>query len=262
MMQIDIQLLPSPPNPQIVSNCTIVVIDVLRATSVIVYAMSKGALEIIPVAEVEEAFQIARTFPSGTTLLGGERRNQKIPGFDLGNSPEEYVSEKVEGKRLILTTTNGTKAFHLVSLGENILVGSFFNIEAIAKKCLKLERDLLIFPSGASGVFSLEDTICGGMLIERIIQREKKFISLTDASQCAWILYKRFENNLSEAFHLSHHGKELVSRGFGDDLTYCAQIDMTDTVPEFKDGVIRVPPTPSPAGERGRVRGSRRGGET
>jgi 2-phosphosulfolactate phosphatase len=244
-MQIDIQLTPSSPKPYLLSDRIVVVIDVLRATSVMIHALSPGALEIIPVATVEEAFQMAKVFQRGAILLGGERESKKIQGFDLGNSPREYMAEKVRGRKLILTTTNGTKAFHLVSSGKEILVGSFFNMGAVAKKCLELDRDLLIFPSGDEGKFSLEDTVCGGMLIQLIIRKGKKPIALTDASQCAQTLYQRFEANLIEAFHLSSHGRELINRGFGDDLAYCAQIDMTDIVPEFKNGVIRVPFTPS-----------------
>jgi 2-phosphosulfolactate phosphatase len=239
-MHIDIQFVPSPTNPNLLTDQEVVVIDVLRATSVMVHAMIQGVSEIIPVATVEEAFQMAKVFPRGSILLGGERESRKIPGFDLGNSPREYIAERVKGKKLILTTTNGTKAFHLVSSGKEILVGSFFNIGAIAQRCLESDRDLLIFPSGDGGSFSLEDSICGGMLIERITKKGKKSISLTDASQCAQILYQRFEHNLSDAFRLSHHGKELINHGFGDDLLYCAQVDMTDIVPEFKAGVIRV----------------------
>jgi len=203
------------------------------------HALTQGALEIIPMATVEEAFQRAKVFPQGSVILGGEMRNKRISGFDLGNSPREYVSEKVNGKRLILTTTNGTKAFHLVSSGREIFVGSFLNIGAVARRCLELDRDLLIFPSGDEGNFSLEDTICGGMLIDLIAKGEKQSISLTDASCCAQILYQRFENKLLEAFHLSHHGKGLIRQGFEDDLLYCAQIDIIDMVPDFKNGVIR-----------------------
>jgi 2-phosphosulfolactate phosphatase len=194
---------------------------------------------------VEDAFQIAKTFPGSSILLGGERESKNILGFDLGNSPKEYVAERVKGKKLILTTTNGTKAFHLLSSGKEILVGSFFNIGAVAERCLELNRDLLIFPAGDEGDFSLEDTLCGGMLIGAITKKRQQPISLTDASQCAQILYQRFEDNLLEAFHLSHHGKELIKRGFEGDLAYCAQVDITDIIPEFKDGVIRVPLTPS-----------------
>lgn len=249
-MDIDIQLVPSPPNSDALLDRTVVVIDVLRATSVVVQAISQGALEILPSASVEEAFQMAKAFPQGSVCLCGERESRKVAGFDLGNSPREYVAERVKKKKLILATTNGTKAFHLVSCGKEILVGSFLNIGAVARRCLELAGDLLIFPSGDEGNFSLEDTVCGGMLIELIANSRKKSICLTDASECARILYQRFKDSLLEVFYLSHHGKELVDRGFEDDLFYCGQIDITSLVPEFREGVIRVPLTPtlSPTG--------------
>jgi 2-phosphosulfolactate phosphatase len=239
-MRIDIQLMPSSPKPYLLSDRVVVVIDVLRATSVIIHALSEGALEIIPVGTVEEAFQMAKVFPRDAILLGGERESKKIQGFDLGNSPREYTAEKVRGRKLILTTTNGTKAFHLVSSGGEIFAGSFFNIGAIARRCLELGKDLFILPSGDEGDFSLEDTVCGGMLIDLITKKGQKLIVLTDASYSAQTLYKRFEINLLDAFYLSRHGKELIDRGFEEDLAYCAHIDMTDIVPQFKDGVIKV----------------------
>jgi 2-phosphosulfolactate phosphatase len=238
-MHIDIQFSPFPPSPHLLSDRTVVVIDILRATSVIVHAMSQGAKEIIPVKTVEEAFQLAKAFPRNTTLLGGERESHRIEGFDLGNSPREYTSEKVGGKRLILTTTNGTRAFHSVSSAAETFVGSFFNIGAAALRCLEGERDLLLFPSGDEGNFSLEDTVCGGMLIDRIIKKVKKPVTLTDTSHSAHILFQRFETNLVEAFCLSSHGKELVDRGHGEDLPYCAQVDITHLVPVFENGVIK-----------------------
>jgi 2-phosphosulfolactate phosphatase len=238
-MRIDIQFLPFPPNPTLLSNRTVVVIDVLRATSVIVHALSQGAEEIIPVKTVEEAFQVAKIFPQNTTLLGGEKETRRIEGFDLGNSPQEYMAERVRGKRLVLSTTNGTKAFHFVPSAADILIGSFFNIGETAKRCSGLDRDLLIFPSGDEGNFSLEDTLCGGLLIDRIIKRGKKPLALSDASHAAHILYQRFEVNLVEAFCLSRHGRELIDCGHGDDLPYCAQIDITNIVPIFKEGVIK-----------------------
>jgi len=239
-MRIDTQLVPSAPNPNLLFDRVVVIIDVLRATSVVLHAMSEGASEVLPLASVEEALQMAKAFPRGSVLLGGERGSGNIPGFDLGNSPRDYVAEKVKEKKLILTTTNGTKAFHLVSSGKEILVGSFFNIGAVAQRCLESGKDLLIFASGDEGNFSLEDTLCGGMLIDLITEKRKKSISLTDASQCAQILYQKFKNNLLEAFHLSRHGKELINRGFEDDLAYCARIDISSLVPVFREGVIRA----------------------
>ena len=238
-MNVDSQLVPSAPNPNLLFDRAVVVLDVLRATSVITHALSQGALEIIPVITIEDAFKMAKAFPPGFILLGGESESKNIPGFDLGNSPREYIAERVKGKKLILKTTNGTKAFHLVSSGKDILVGSFFNIGAVAQRCLELDRDLLIFPSGDEGNFSLEDVVCGGMLIELITRKGGKPISLTDASECAKILYRKFEDNLLGAFHLSRHGKELITRGYKEDLAYCAKIDSIPLVPIFRDGVIR-----------------------
>ena len=158
-MRIHVQLLPFPPPPNVISDQTVVVIDILRATSVMVQAMSQGAREILPVKTVEEAFQMVKRFPREVTVLGGERESRKIEGFDFGNSPREYLGEKVRGKRLILTTTNGTKAFHAVSSAKSVLVGSFLNISAAAERCLELNQDLFIYPSGDEGSFSLEDKI-------------------------------------------------------------------------------------------------------
>jgi 2-phosphosulfolactate phosphatase len=238
-MRIDIQFVPFPPTLDILSNKTIVVIDVLRATSVIVHALSQGAVEIIPVSMVEEATHLAKTFPGGSTLLGGERESRRIQGFDFGNSPKEYTAERVRGKRLILTTTNGTKAFHSVAGAKDVLAGSFLNIRATAQRCLDLGRDILFFPSGDEGCFSLEDVVCGGMLVDLIAKKSDARIDVTDASSSACILYQRFAGNLVEALRLSTHGKDLEAMGLGEDVFYCAQTDITDLVPAFRNGVIR-----------------------
>ncbi len=239
-MKIDVQFIPSPPAPDLLSSRSVVVIDVLRATSVIVHALSEGATEILPVEAVEEAFRKVMLYPSGTTLLGGERQNRRIEGFDLGNSPREYVSGIVKGKRILLTTTNGTKAFRLVSAGKEVMASSFFNIGSTAERCMKLRQDLLIFLAGDEGRFSLEDALCGGMLIERISRRERR-LELTDASLAAHFVFKRFESDLLKGLQSSHHGKDLVRHGLADDLAYCAQEDRFRLVPVFRDGVIRIP---------------------
>ena len=238
-MQIDLQLLPLAPDPGFLSGRSVVVIDVLRATSVITHVLSLGALEVIPVSSVEEGFRLAKTFPQETTLLGGERANKRIEGFDLGNSPREYTAERVNGKRLILSTTNGTKAFHLVSGAKEIFAASFFNIKAVARRCAEEGMDLLIFPSGDEGNFSIEDTLCGGMIVDLILQ-EKKTVRLTDASHCGHALFKRYEKDLTEAFHLSHHGKELLDLGLKNDLIFCARLNTTEIVPVFRDGALRI----------------------
>jgi 2-phosphosulfolactate phosphatase len=238
-MRVDTQFIPSLLQPETLSKKAVVVIDVLRATTVMVHALSQGAGEIIPVTTVEEAFRVAKTFPVGTTLLGGERGSRRIEGFDLGNSPREYRRERVEGKRLILTTTNGTKAFHSVASGPEVMVGSFLNVGATAQRCVDLDRDLLLFASGDEGQFSFEDVVCSGMLIALILKNSKKPTDLTDASHSAQILYQRFEADLVEALRLSNHGKDLIALGLGEDLAFSAQTDITALVPTFKEGVVR-----------------------
>jgi 2-phosphosulfolactate phosphatase len=240
-MRIDIQLLPIRPDPGYISSRSVVVLDILRATSVIVHALSQRAKEFIPVPSVEDAFRKKREYPPGTTFLGGEKDTRPIEGFDLGNSPREYVAERIENKRIILRTTNGTQAFHLVSSAKEVLVGSFFNVGATARRCLESGLNLLIFPSGDEGRFSLEDTVCGGMIIDQILKIEREGVTLTDASNAAHILYQRFANHLVESFRLSHHGNKLISLGRGEDLPYCAQTDTISIVPIFKNGVIRLP---------------------
>jgi len=238
-MEIDIQLLPIPPSPALLLNRSVVVLDVLRATSVIVHALSQGAKEFIPVPSVEEAFEKKKRYPPGTTLLGGEKDTQPIEGFDLGNSPREYVADRIKDKRIILRTTNGTQAFHLIALAKEVMVASFFNVGAAARRCVASGLDLLAFPSGDEGRFSIEDTVCAGMIVDQILKIQGKEITLTDASHAAHILFKRFENDLTEAFSLSHHGKRLIGLGRGDDLPFCARTNIASIVPVFKEGVIR-----------------------
>lgn len=247
-MKIDVQLIPFSSVLPRAAGKTVIVIDVLRATSVMTQALSKGAAEIIPVATVEEAFLKKNDFPPGEALLGGERGSLKIDGFDLGNSPREYTGEVVGGKRLILATTNGTRAFHLVASGKEVMAASFLNIGAVARRCLHPDTNLLIFPSGDGGRFSLEDTVCGGMLIDRILKEGRPTVNLTDAGQAAHILFRAFQGNLMEALRLSTHGRDLEERGFEEDLAYCSQVDLTEIVPIFREGAIR-------AAAEGRTRG-------
>ena len=238
-MNIHVPLEPVPPPADTLTNLAVVVFDILRATSVIVHALAEGVTEVLPVVTMEEAFERVKAFPPGSTLLGGERGSRRIEGFDLGNSPREYGAHRVRGKRVILTTTNGTRAFRSVSNGKRVMVGSFFNMKALARACSELEDDLLLYPSGDKGGFSLEDTVCAGMLIDRITERRDKSVRLTDAAQAAWLLYKRFETNLEEVFLLSNHGKDLIALGLREDLAYCARADWIDLVPFFREGFIR-----------------------
>lgn len=239
-MKIDIQLIPNLPEPKMIFDKTAVVIDVLRATSVIVHAFLHGIKEVIPVKTVEEALNKFEEFSKEEALLGGERDSQRINGFHLGNSPREYTPERIKDKRLIFTTTNGTRAFSSVSPAKRVIIGSFLNINAVVEKCLEEGLDVFIFPAGDEGNFSLEDNVCGGMLIDLLIRKRRDEIRLTDSALAALFIYQRFEDNLIGALHLSRHGKELINIGAVEDILYCSQIDITNIVPFYSNGRIKL----------------------
>src|SRR5262249_8185995 len=131
--QIDVYLLPALVEPHELTGKTVVVIDVLRATTTIIHALASGAREVLPFLEIGEAQQKA-TEVGETAVLGGERGGKPIPGFDLGNSPAEYTPDKVRGKTVVFTTTNGTRAMLRCHAAQRVLVGAFVNFSAVCRE--------------------------------------------------------------------------------------------------------------------------------
>ena len=147
-----------------------VVIDVLRATTTIAYALDAGVKEIIPCLAISDALTLAKQFPPDEVLLGGERDGAPIDGFDLGNSPDEYVPGRVEGKTLIFTTTNGTHAISHAQAADEVLLAAFVNADAVVRHLFDREQ-VHILCAGTDGQISHEDVLLAGMLVERL-QRE------------------------------------------------------------------------------------------
>ena len=218
---------------------TVVVIDVLRATSVILTALKNGAKEVIPVSTIEFAMKVSGNAFGGHTILGGERNTKKIEGFTLGNSPLEYAPENVEGKSIILFTTNGSKSIVKTKFAEKTLIGSFFNLEALAEYLVSLGEDVEILCSGANGMFCLEDTVCAGKLIRKI-QKLNENIELTDASKASIELNGVFGKNIEEMLRNAEHGKKLIENGFEEDISFISQIDIWDIIPRFESSVIKL----------------------
>src|SRR5207244_4002267 len=127
-------LVPSLLDPKQLSGSVAVVIDVLRATTSIVYGLAAGCTEVRPCAEIDEAKALAATFPKRRALLAGERQGKQIPGFDLGNSPREFTAKKCKDKTLILTTTNGTRAIARALAAERLLIAGFVNFSAVCEQ--------------------------------------------------------------------------------------------------------------------------------
>jgi 2-phosphosulfolactate phosphatase len=146
-----------------------VVMDVLRASSVMIHALAAGCQAVVPCGEVDEALAVARALPPGTAILGGERGGVQIEGFDLGNSPASYTPEVCGGKTVVMTTTNGTRAILASLEAERILVAAFVNLQAtvqeLALEFLKAHgRAVHLVCSGTEGFISLEDTLLAGAI--------------------------------------------------------------------------------------------------
>ena len=159
-----VHLLPSLIPPGALAGGVAVVVDVLRATSVMVQALASGVEAIVPCVEVDEAFRERDRRPPGSVVLGGERQGLPIDGFDLGNSPGDYTPEVCRGKTLVMTTTNGTRAI-LASLdAERVLVASFSNLRETASALRREARPVHLVCAGTDGHVSYEDTLFAGAL--------------------------------------------------------------------------------------------------
>ncbi|MEM2913011.1 MAG: 2-phosphosulfolactate phosphatase, partial [Candidatus Bathyarchaeia archaeon] len=203
----------------------IIIIDALRCCSSIVTALANGAEAIIPVKTLREAYRIHARNPK--YLLAGERGGLKPRGFDLGNSPLEYTSERVHGKIILLTTTSGTTAITRSRNSEWVLIGSFLNAKNVAEKALAISRsenlDISIVQSGTNGKFSLEDFICAGAIIARLPQNA---IILSDAALASLLAFERVENDLYAAIARSEHSRKLIELGFVKDVKFSCQMDL------------------------------------
>ncbi len=217
---------------------TAIVIDVLRATTVVSTALTNGAKEIIPVSTVDFAMKVSGDAFRSQTLLCGERNTKKVEGFALGNSPSEYKSEVVAGKSLILYTTNGSKSFVKAKFCENLFAACFNNLPAIVKHLVSLKKDVEIICAGTNGGFNLEDSICAGNIVSEI-QLLKKNVVLSDSAQASVTLYKNSGDSIEKMLRSTEHGKLLIENGFEQDIEECAKIGTTEVIPYFAAGVIK-----------------------
>ncbi|MCD6595669.1 2-phosphosulfolactate phosphatase [bacterium] len=215
-----------------------VVIDVLRATTTLLYAIDAGASKIIPVSTIDEAFALAEKYD--TAVLCGERDGKKIDGFHLGNSPSEYTAESVGGKILIYASTNGSVMLKKVQrVAKEVFLASLRNIGAAAKRIIsKNPKKILIACSGLERFVSLEDTYCAGILIDKISSQIEN-IDTDDSTTLAHIIFRYFGYNVDKMFRESVHARYLGNElGLWDDIECASQIDSADTVPILKNGEI------------------------
>ncbi len=217
-----------------------VVIDVLRAASCMATALANGCSEIIPVAEVQQAVQIAEQVPRAMLLLAGERDGRRIEGFDLGNSPKEFRIDAVAGKTIVMTTTNGTKALLWCEGAEKIYLLSLLNLRSITQALRGMDKDLVIVCSGQDGKETLEDTVCAGLLIEKLFDLAPDRVQLSETAQAARRLAHQHKTDLALMLQQSPHGHYLKHIGFADDLEICSRVNALDVAPVYADGSIRL----------------------
>jgi 2-phosphosulfolactate phosphatase len=213
----------------------VVAIDVLRASTTICQAVASGAREILPMGAPEEARRLAETIGRDTTLLAGEREGRVIGGFDLGNSPLEFTPERVRGKTLVMCTTNGSPLLSRLK-GVETDIAAFVNLGAVLQRLTGTGGDVAVICSGLFGRFSLEDAVCGGMIVSKLSFRRK--VILSDGAVAGKLLARRYSRDILKMIQGSHHGTYLAGLGFGEDLAFAAQVDSLSVVPVLREGRI------------------------
>jgi 2-phosphosulfolactate phosphatase len=209
-----------------VEDYIVVVIDIFRATSSICYGIENGAEAIIPVSEIEEC--AAYREKGSDYLLAAERNGEVVSGFDFGNSPFSYTAEKVAGKTVVLTTTNGTHALHLSRKARKIVIGSFLNITSLCTWLRGQQDNILLVCAGWQNNFNLEDTLFAGAVIEQL--KNDGFI-LDDPAIAANDLFQIGKNDISLYLSKTSHGERLRKLGIEKDIEFCLQVDLTTAIP-------------------------------
>jgi len=239
-MRIDLSFTPGQADDLTLRDKTVVVIDVLRASTSIVTALSNGAREIIPATTVESAMKISGNLAGNVVLLGGERNGKRIEGFSLGNSPLEYTEERVKGKAIIFTSTNGSQAIVRARYAQELVVCGFINISVVAEFLRERPRDFVVVCAGRNGMFSMEDTVCAGMLLSRVVDEAAAGASLSDGAMAAMVLSRSFGKGLLKMMKSTEHGRYLEEIGFGEDLKVCAAVDSVPVLPLLEGNVLRL----------------------
>ncbi|HEX8674882.1 MAG TPA: 2-phosphosulfolactate phosphatase [Longimicrobium sp.] len=240
-MRLDVFMTPAEALPAEVAGRTVVVIDVLRASSSIVEAMASGARTIFPVASIEEAIRLANTLGRDGVLLCGERRSLTIEGFDLGNSPGDFTPERVGGKTLVMTTTNGTASMAAAAGAGRVIVGALLNLDAVVEDLVRTGAEPVFLCSGREGRFGLDDAVTAGRMIGALLEaRPDAEWTMNDGARAALALGRAFDGDAAALFAETAAGRQVADAGLEADLAFCAQTNLRDVVPVLQDRSITL----------------------
>lgn len=239
MQEVHVHNLPRQVAARELAGSSVVVIDVLRASTTICQALASGATEVVPYLEVDEAVATAQAAGRANVVLGGERGGRRIADFDLGNSPAEYTRHSVGGRRVLITTTNGTRALAHARLAKRVVVAAFVNLSAVAAS-IGEEPRIDVLCAGTDGVETREDMLFAGALCERLGASDRAAWRTNEAAESALARWQSRGEDLVAELRQSPGGKNLLNIGLDHDLVVCAQIDTVNVVPEFDTANWRI----------------------
>ncbi len=216
-------------NPEAV----VVVVDVLRATSAICTAFMNGVEQIIPVGTVKEA----REYKNKGYLVAAERDGNVLDFADFGNSPYNFTSERVSGRTIIYSTTNGTKAIQMASSCYITVIGSFLNITALSHWITNQNRDVIIFCAGWKNRFSLEDAVLAGAITKKVLENPG-FYTNCDSAFASLDLWSLAEPDILGYIEKAAQRSRLRENGLDDVIGFCHTPDLTNIIPVYSDGVL------------------------
>ncbi len=216
-------------------DAIVVVTDVLRASSAIVTAFMNGVERIIPVGTLEEA----KAYKEKGFMVAAERDGLVRDFADFGNSPYNFTPERVAGKQIVYSTTNGTNAIHLASSGSQVLIGAYLNLSALAKYIRKEQKDLLILCAGWKNKFNLEDTLFAGALAQLVLE-DDQYQSICDASLGSIDLYNAAKDDMMGYITKVAQNGRLKKNKLDDVIGYCHEIDLTELIPVLNEDHLFV----------------------
>ncbi|MCE7973875.1 MAG: 2-phosphosulfolactate phosphatase [Leptolyngbya sp. PLA1] len=228
---------------RVLAGGVVVVIDAIRASVTIAAALAAGARAVVPVLSVAEAEGRAAALRAAgvAVVCGGERGGVRVPGFELDNSPASYTSDRVAGRTVVFTTTNGTAALLHAASAERVLVGSFANLVAVCSAVEPDPRPVHLLCCGTRDEVSLDDVLPAGAMADRLVAAGR---SLTgdDGARLAMLAWRGAKDDLEGAMRSSRGGRNLITQGLGADVTACSRRDWLEVVPEYDrvSGEIRL----------------------
>lgn len=211
-------------------NSIIVIIDILRATSSICIAFEYGVERIIPVAKIEES----RAYKSLGYLIAAERNGEMVDGFDLGNSPFNYMDSKIKGKTIALTTTNGTQAIQVAKKARNVVIGSFLNLDALCNWLEQQKENVICLCAGWKNKFNLEDALFAGAVVAKL-NDTNKFEVHCDSALASEHLYSLAKSDLYKFLDNSSHRRRLARLDIEKDIAFCLTANQTKIIPHLED---------------------------